>query len=215
MNMLSAALQYAERRWCLFPQDRNKHPCISDWPNRATCEPKEVRQLFQQYPKANVAMTTGARSGILVLDIDVKNNQPGLKSLEKLEEIFGPLRTFTTLTPSGGKHLFFRHPGNGSIRNKNSIKGYPGIELKADGGCVTLPPSFYISGAQYRSDEDQPDELIDLPPTLMALLTDGNSSPTSTENNQKMSVGERHNHLLSIAGKLRNAGLDPEIIFSA
>ena len=46
---------------------------------------------------------------LLVLDIDVKDGKRGDESLRKLEKTHGALpATLTTITPTGGKHLFFR-----------------------------------------------------------------------------------------------------------
>ena len=52
-GMLMAALDYAKAGYRLFPQDRNKHPCIKDWPHRASSDPLLLRSWWKTFPSAN------------------------------------------------------------------------------------------------------------------------------------------------------------------
>ena len=76
---IEITLHFAAKGWKLFPQDRNKRPLIKDWPNQATDDPEQIQSWAKKFPKANFAVATGERSGVIVLDVDVKNNNPGLK----------------------------------------------------------------------------------------------------------------------------------------
>ena len=62
------------------------------------------------WPTANVAIRTGAVSGLVVLDRD--DYKGGGDSLEALERTYSPLpETVLGLTGGGGQHYVFAHPG--------------------------------------------------------------------------------------------------------
>ena len=68
-------------------------------------------------------------------------------------------------TGSGGWHLYYRHPG-GQLGAK--LRGYTGIDVKADGGYVVAPPSVHPgTGQHYRQVGERP--VIEMPPPLAAL----------------------------------------------
>ena len=50
-----------------------------------------------------------------------------------------------TITPSGGQHIYFSVPAGIRIKNRVGVK--PGIDIKADGGYVVVPPSRISTGA--------------------------------------------------------------------
>lgn len=107
---------------------------------------KTLRRWFRRSPDYNVAIVTGALSGLVVLDVDPRHG--GDKSLKKLEREHGPLpRTLESVTGGGGRHYYFSHPG-GEVRNRTGIE--PGIDLRGDGGCIVAPPSLHPSGKRYR-----------------------------------------------------------------
>jgi hypothetical protein len=96
---------------------------------------------------ANVAVATGAGSGLVVLDIDPRHD--GLESLARLKGQHGELpETATTLTGSGGLHFFFKYPGR-AVPNRRNLGGFKGVDLKGDGGYVIAPPSNHASGGNY------------------------------------------------------------------
>ncbi|GAI78349.1 unnamed protein product, partial [marine sediment metagenome] len=130
----------------LYPISRNKKPLIKDWPNKATTDMAQVALWGTKWPSCNFCALAGKGSGVLILDVDVKNNQPGLESLARLEEEYGSFDTFTVKTPSGGLHLYFKYPEGQEMRNINNFPDHPGMELKAyHAGCV-IPGSVYSNG---------------------------------------------------------------------
>lgn len=195
-DLLREAKKYAARGFRVFPQDRNKRPCVKKWPEVATSDAAQLDAWWLQFPSANIAIATGG--GVLALDVDTKNEQPGLESLAKLESEFGPFNTFRTITPSGGRHVFFS--GNG-LRNAPALAGFPGIELKGEGGCITLPPSFYSDGRQYRIEVEA--ELAPFPEALVELCQ--RSRYDKSDDDQ---VAGRNVGLTKLAGKLRREGLE-------
>lgn len=113
----------------------------------ATTDLAEIEECWSALPLANIGIRTGEVSGLVVLDVDPRNG--GDASLERLQGGIGKLPpTLTVKTGGGGYHLYFRYPlSGGKIAAK--LDGYPGIDVKADGGYVLAPPSSHISGRRY------------------------------------------------------------------
>jgi hypothetical protein len=143
-----AALDYLARGWSIIPvREKAKRPAITWKAYQSKCvTEKTLRRWFRRSPDYNVAIVTGALSGLVVLDVDPRHG--GDKSLKKLEREHGPLpRTLESVTGGGGRHYYFSHPG-GEVRNRTGIE--PGIDLRGDGGCIVAPPSLHPSGKRYR-----------------------------------------------------------------
>lgn len=160
---LDAALGYAQRGWAVFPchqptpsgcscQRRHcsspaKHPHTPRGLHDATLDEAQVRRWWGRWPDANVAIRTGAVSGLVVLDIDPDHG--GSESLDRLCRRFGPLPDGRVVrTGSGGRHLYFAHPG-GTVRNDTGRRLGPGLDVRGDGGYVIAPPSRHTSGRGY------------------------------------------------------------------
>lgn len=113
-----------------------------------------------------IGLATGARSGIVVIDLDYKPSK-GINGLESLAALLGDVPpTLTVLTPSGGYHLYFRHPGF-TIKNSASELG-PGIDVRGDGGYVVLPDSEHDNGGRYSFLGEPPEDLM----SAVAVLPD-------------------------------------------
>ena len=170
-TILDAALHYTRRGLPVFPLNPlNKHPYLAGGFKVATTTEQVVRDWWQQFPKAMIGMPTGTASKLWVVDVDV---DPGKKldgsvALAKLTSKHGPLPvTLISQTPRGGAHYVFAWNGV-DIRNSTGQVGR-GIDVRAEGGYVCLPPSRRADGARYRWEKtgaDQaavaPDWLIDL-----------------------------------------------------
>jgi len=112
--------------------------------------------------RANWAVRTGCDYGLVVLDVD--RYKPGAD--ERLAELGISTETPTVLTPSGGEQYYFK--ANGKRLKSREI--LPGIDLKAEGGLVLIPPSA-IDGKSYEFEAgysitdlplaDLPQEIID------------------------------------------------------
>ncbi len=118
------------RRWAVFPCAQDKRPTVKDWPNRASNQPLAIAQLWQAHPGPLIGVATGARSGIDVLDFDVKHND----ALHWWHVYCGRLpETEAYRTRSGGRHQYFQHADG--VRNTAS-KICKGIDTRGDGGYV-------------------------------------------------------------------------------
>jgi hypothetical protein len=122
-----------------------KHPRTARGLLDATTDPARCEQWRRMWPDANVALATGEASRVDVLDIDIEHG--GHFTLANLEDRHGLLpQTWRVRTGSGGQHVFFQHwPG---LRNSAGRIG-PGLDVRADGGYVILPPSLHSSGGRY------------------------------------------------------------------
>lgn len=141
--MLDQALQYAGRGWPVFPVSGFKVPFKGTHGHLdATTDPALIRSWWQHRPQANIALATGT---IVVLDADGPGGVAKLKALRAIGEQHGETfpRTLTAQT-SRGYHLFFQASPGHHIRTRNDkrqAKGSDGLDIKAHGGFVVLPPS--------------------------------------------------------------------------
>jgi hypothetical protein len=222
--MLSAALQYAHRGWRVFPlAPRSKTPRRgSHGYLDGTTDPETIERWWEENPEYNVAIVTGpagARTscpqGLVVFDIDLRNG--GDASLYDLERHWGELPDTLTVNTSGGWHLYFAHPGGTLPAGFGD--DFPGLDLKANGGYVVAPPSIHPDGSQYTwklGPEDVP--LAELPKVWAKLLQTRARlpAPATPDEPAELKAGQRHTSLVSLAGRLLNAGLGtPEQIRAA
>ena len=114
-----------------------KHPRISDWQNLATNNLLNLRAWDRQFPGCNWGIATGMKSGVVVVDVDPRH--AGDESLPHSSRSTANCRkTWEVITGSGGRHLYFRHPGTHPINNSAGLVG-PGIDIRGDGGFVVGP----------------------------------------------------------------------------
>ncbi len=150
MNSLpAAAFRLAIRGVAVFPlSPRSKIPIAGTSGCRgASSDHDVVRAVWQKWPDANVGIATGPASGLWVLDID---GDEGCASLAKLEAEQGRLPTTVDVeTPGGGRHLYWRWPDGGGIRNSVSRIG-PNLDIRGEGGSAVAPPSIHPNGGTYQ-----------------------------------------------------------------
>src|SRR5439155_4363373 len=131
MTRLDEILALADRGWPVFPcRTGEKNPATEHGFKDATRDRAQIEEWFGNGSNFNVAVPTGAETGIWAVDVDKKNG--GLESLKRLQKEYGTLPpTLRQATPSGGGHIFFRWPEDFEIRNKVSIA--PGIDVRGEG----------------------------------------------------------------------------------
>ena len=142
--LLEEALQYAARGWPVFALSRSKVPFKGSHGHLdASTDPIAIAAMWREHPGANVGLATGA---LVVFDCD---GTEGKQTFERL----GPLvHTRAARTPRGGLHIYFAAPAGTVIRCHNAPRasGQPGLDIKAAGGFVLLPPSRGRTGAAYQ-----------------------------------------------------------------
>jgi len=175
--LLSSALDYAARGWPIFPcAPKAKTPITPNGFKDATTNPEIIKGWWQRNPSANIGIATGSASGLVVLDVDVKNGQPGLGSLEVLQRECGTLITRSAKSPSGGWHFYFQHPGS-EVKSCAGIMR--GLDIRGDGGYIIAPPSVTDTGAYQWSIEE---DAAPLPEGLLKRLNgkpNGNAKASS------------------------------------
>lgn len=146
MTLLRYALAYASSGKPVFPCHLNKKPMTANGFKDATTDPDIIRKWWTQNPKASIGLPTGKLSELFVLDVDLPL---GPETLAKLEAEYGLLpETLEQRTGSGGRHLFFSHPGP---KIPNSVKKLGAdLDIRGDGGYIIVPPSEHPSGHGYK-----------------------------------------------------------------
>lgn len=203
--LLVAALGCAARGWKVFPlwwpiaggcacnqgatcERAAKHPLARLAPNGlkdATSDEYIIRGWWAQYPLANVAIRTGAESGLWALDVDAYRG--GAASLEALEDKHGPLpASLRARTGSGGAstHIYFTWPAGLVVRSR-PIAAMGGLDVKGHGGYVVAPPSLHRSGGVYTWLDEDDSTLEAAPGWLLALV----ASPPAAEPQNPIPTG--------------------------
>ena len=176
-DVLNAAISYAKRGWQVFPlhgidsdgnctcgnskcPDAGKHPKTRGGLRDASNDLEKIREWFED-GTANIAIATGERSGITVLDVDI-GEKGGDKTWSELNRQHGEPQTLIAETGSGGLHVYFMY--NSALNTSGNTLG-KGVDCRNDGGYVVAPPSKHRSGGRYSwVDEEHP--LANLPKHL-------------------------------------------------
>jgi len=214
--LLNSARSYAQRGWQVIPlhsikngvctcgrqcKSPAKHPRTFNGLTDATAELDTITSWWTLWPDSNIGIITGSVSGLVVVDIDDPDIAPTFPD------------TVECRTGSGGKHLYYRHPG-GHV--KSSVKIAPGTDSRADGGYVVAPPSMHISGERYQWVEGPNDtEMAMAPNWWIDLLEKKRSEPVTEPGDFKLTEGGRNNRLTQKAGHMRRAGFDEPAIAAA
>ena len=155
--LAEAAHDYVERGLAIIPLGvGKKEPVTKSGLNDWTDNPGQIDVWWGQgehagkrgNPSYNIGMACGQVSGgIIVIDLDCHSDEAnGLHFLRDWEVEHGKLpETWTQITGSGGKQLFYR--AGQDIRN--SANGEIGVDVRGNGGYVVLPPSLHPCGDCY------------------------------------------------------------------
>lgn len=190
-------------------RSRSKEPLIpwAEYQKRVATE-DEVNAWFQREPNANLAVVTGAISGLVVVDAD---GPSGLAQLAQMG-----LTSSTSVLTGNGKQLYFKHPG-GDEWVKNAVRKYPGIDIRADGGYVVGANSIHPNGKRYVTIGPPIASTRNLPPFPQAMFAnvtmkrDELSSKTSSEGwisdaFSKLGQGNRNDTFCRVVGRLHRDG---------
>ena len=158
MNSLAIALDLAAAGYPVFPCGANKKPAISkaeggNGYKDATTDTVAIRRMFNRRNAVLVGIPTGAKTSFDVLDLDYRS---GAEFWEQANRSRLP-ETRIHETPSGGRHVLFRHvPGVGC----NASQIAAGVDLRGDGGYAIFPPSAGYSVISDAPLADWPDWLL-------------------------------------------------------
>lgn len=148
-NLLEQALFYAEKlHWPIFPcRPGEKPPAIKNWRNVATTDAEQIKRWWTENPSYNIGFPTDAAKHFVTdADVDISKGKNGLEVVRQFEVENGPFpKTACSRTPRGGMHQHYRC-GEGFAKTCTNVR--PGIDVRADGGYVLLPPSI-VNGKSY------------------------------------------------------------------
>jgi hypothetical protein len=189
--LLTAALTYAKHGFRIHPcRPGRKDPILDAWQKLATLADWQITRWWQQRPNANVGIACGGPGRLLAVDVDP--DKDGEASFARLGAEHGAFpETVESITPSGGRHLYFRVPLARPLPGNSAGKLGAGIDSRGEGGYVLAPPST-AAGRPYTWSVDSaetfalaPDWLLDAlgaatgpraatpPEEWLALVTDG------------------------------------------
>jgi KaiC/GvpD/RAD55 family RecA-like ATPase len=209
---LEVALTYASWGWKVIPVVPNgKIPATAHGVKDATDDPDKITDWWTRNPNMNIGVAAGETSGIIVYDIDPRNG--GDNSWEIwLENNGGVPDGVMALTAGGGQHYIAEYE-----QGVRSCKLKQGIDLLSDGRYFVAYPST-IEGRSYQwealSDPFEGVKPFKIPTKWKEAMIDQRlEKPTSITGG--LIQGDRNNGLTSLAGAMRNLGMQENEILQA
>lgn len=174
-----------------YTHDGRKVPIkeAAGWKDLATNDQAIITQWQKDYGhKIKLwGIPTGASNGILVLDVDVKDN--GYETLKKYNL---PL-TLSQRTKSGGCHFIYRYPQDGKVYG-NRVKFDAGLDIRGEGGYI----AYY--GTDNTPISEAPEWLL-----TQAITADKSLTPVDPTTLVKISTPIVNEILQSACENIRNA----------
>jgi len=145
MKAVDVASEYQKRGWKLLPivPDKKIPAVKSVIPLRERDLTIEEIEAYFNENQSNIAIITGAPSGLVVVDID--NPDIVDKYLKRYPT------DLVARTPRGGMHLYFAYDG-GDIGNFEGIEA--GVDIRGDGGYIVASPSRIVYNDDKYKDTD-------------------------------------------------------------
>lgn len=174
--MLKHVIEYLSRGWGVIPiASRSKQPprdfSWKEFQERRATE-SEVKNWWSKWPQANIGITTGKVSGIVVLDLDT------VLAVETAKEKGIPMSP--TAATGGGYHIYLKHPGF-PVVNAVKLGDIKGLDVRGDGGYVVAPPSIHPTGRRYQwTARNLNAPIADCPEWLAEILKKRTSSEGAT-----------------------------------
>ena len=200
-----AAPDLAKVGYPVFPVGPDKQPSVRGGFYAATRDISHIAAWIEEgRADHDIAMPTGLPTLTVVIDADTP------KAYEQMVEAFGDPAVKTTR----GGHWYFAHPQDGRVTSRRFA---PGLDCKADGGYVIVPPSRNRTWAG-----EVPDlgDLPRLPDRLHRALREERPKAQGRgdlagEVSEEIPNGDRNGTLTSLAGTMRRRGMGEEELFGA
>jgi hypothetical protein len=140
---------YGAHRVATYPLKADKTPAVSGYGRIGA--PYSAK-LARRFPNATAAgFVAGPRNRMTIIDID----SPDDRLAEELEGRFGAT-PFRVRTPSGGRHLYYRHGGE-----RRQIRALPDVDILGAGNVVAA--LSIVSNGRYQLERGTLDDLDRLP----------------------------------------------------
>lgn len=224
--MINKALTLIKAGFRIFPVAPNTKdkPLVKQWQIAATADAKQITEWWTRWPSANIGLAPWP--GWIVLDLDSKHGAELDVSVTKLLSLGLP-PTLTTITPSGGVHLYFRWTNMDKVVKSTvgGAWGFPGVDIRAQGGYVIASGSFTIKSTKSSEGHYEivkqieaatlPQAIIDVLPykannflvELSKSATDAVPAVPSLIIPEVITIGERDSVMFAYIGKLISQGL--------
>ena len=171
-NLLTAALEYCERGWSVFPLI-GKQPRI-DWKDYQTtrASKEQVTAWWTKDPGAGIGLALGPVSGVVRLDADGSVEVPELPA------------TLSFSTPNGRGWLFKYEAG---VETEVLVKSgeHEELRLQSTGAYTVIPPSPHPSGGVYAWTGTSPP--VELPASLKSRLRESRAGRLIAELERELS----------------------------
>jgi len=212
--LLQTARALAEKGLAIFPcLPRDKRPATPHGLKDATTDPIEIENWWHHNPNYNIAIATGAVSGVFVIDLDGADAEAELR---KLEARHGVLPTTVESITGRGRHLFFKCPEKTVSNSAGKIA--MGIDVRANGGYVIAPPSIHPCGKRYCWSVDSAAMFATVPAWLLSIISEpesGTGAPVSQWRElvcNGIAEGQRNSSAARLAGYLLRRFIDPFVV---
>ena len=136
-KMYEAAKEYIAKGFSVIPTYRDKTPIVGwkEYQQRQATD-EELQNWFIG-TDVNIAIVTGALSGVTVLDLDSQESVDYVK-----EHGIGDPAIVKT---HRGHHLYYKYQvGDRNFQKRSEL---PNIDLRGEGGYVIAPPSIHADGS--------------------------------------------------------------------
>lgn len=156
-SKLDHALELAALGFYVFPVVAGKKapPRMKMWQQYASHDRDQIAGLWANNPDDNIGISTSRFSNdeaLIVVDIDNKGDKHGDETVLRLELEGRDLPvTFTVVTPTGGRHLFYRCAA--PVRQGANLLG-PGVDVRSRGGYVVGAGSSVAAGNYHRAGDE-------------------------------------------------------------
>lgn len=162
------AIAYGAAGWPVLPlKQREKIPLTRHGAKDATTDAGSIRDWWRRWPFANIGIAVPP--GFLVIDIDSEG------SLIRLQSEFGNFPETVRAKTAKGWHLWFST--DAVVGNHVGVR--EGIDTRAAGGYLVVPPSIHPSGHSYRWEIELDRRQIAIAPQWAVCLA-GVKSPGRT-----------------------------------
>lgn len=180
-NLLERAVLLANRGYYIFPLSPNSKFPIADlkWRDESTNRIATIEKWWNEKPNYNIGIDTG-KSGIYVIDVDIKKGKEGAKSFDALDLMYDFPNTIISITPTGGRHHIYKSPEQ-PLGNTVEALG-KGLDTRGWGGYIVAPGSI-IEGKEYYFTADSPMTPAEFPEWIGEKLKEHRVA--SKQNNRK------------------------------